>query len=144
MKGRTISPPLWLCMDKKQTTSAMVSDTAAELTASNVEENRRSCRPQTVLTNKLKPSTTFTSSIAIFNEWLSFRLSVHKDKSRNWNLQTNFPNSNTYSFMYVRLGSFVAAGFCLLFHNGNRVILYIKGKTVASALLLIFKSYLSM
>lgn len=67
MKARTISPRLCVCTDKKQTTSAMVIDTVAELTASNIAENRRSCKPQIVLTNEAKPSTTIANSSAIFN-----------------------------------------------------------------------------
>lgn len=54
-------------MDRKHTISAIVSDTAADLTASNVVENLLSCRPQSILTIDPKPFIIVASSInAIF------------------------------------------------------------------------------
>ncbi|OMP01815.1 hypothetical protein COLO4_11573 [Corchorus olitorius] len=55
-------------MDKKQTTRAIVMETATELTASKVAENRLSCRPQSVRTSNPNPSTTIASTIAIFQK----------------------------------------------------------------------------
>ena len=53
-------------MDKKQSVSAMVKETTAELTIWKVEEHRRSCNPQSILTNSLTPSTTADNTSAIF------------------------------------------------------------------------------
>jgi hypothetical protein len=65
MKASPILPRWCLSTDKKQKMSAMVMDTAADLTASKVVENRRSCRPQRVLTNSPTPSTTIATTCAI-------------------------------------------------------------------------------
>lgn len=68
IRARATSGPAFLWMDKRQTTRAMVMETAAELTASKVEEKRLSCKPQIVLTSIPKPSTTSFSTKAIFKK----------------------------------------------------------------------------
>ena len=66
-------------MDKKQTMSDMVMDTAADLTTSKVVENRRSCKPQSVLTKSASPSTTIATTWAIFLPKLE---RTHKKKKK--------------------------------------------------------------
>lgn len=46
----------------------MVIDTAADLTASKMVENLRSCRPQSVRTNIPTPSTTIATTCAILQK----------------------------------------------------------------------------
>lgn len=69
MKARPISAPLYLWSDKKQNASDIVMNKAAELTALKVIENRRSCNPQSVLTNPPKPSTTIVTTCAISSDF---------------------------------------------------------------------------